>query len=130
MKRLENILASLTNLSGKCYALTTRQKTSRSPLLKTIGGNASHFALALPPSELLTIQFNPSRSSDIDDLFQASCAGRILMPLRNWSRSVLPDRVMCIREHCQLKTLRDILSWERCGSCARLGRGHFPPDRE
>ena len=32
--------------------------------------------------------------------------------------------------HCQLKTLRGILSCERCGSCARLGRGHFPPDRE
>jgi hypothetical protein len=31
------------------------------------------------------------------------------------------------RGHCQLKTLMDILSWERCGSCARLGRGHFRP---
>jgi hypothetical protein len=29
-----------------------------------------------------------------------------------------------------LKTLSDILSWERRGSCARLGRGHFPPDHE
>jgi hypothetical protein len=38
--------------------------------------------------------------------------------------------VQHLQRHCQLKTLRDILSWERCGSCARLGRGHFPPDRE
>jgi hypothetical protein len=35
-----------------------------------------------------------------------------------------------VSRHCQPKTLRDILSWELCGSCARLGRGHFPPDRE
>jgi fumarate hydratase class II len=32
--------------------------------------------------------------------------------------------------HCQLKTLRDILNWERCGSCGRLGHSHFPPGRE
>jgi hypothetical protein len=32
--------------------------------------------------------------------------------------------------HCQVKTLRDILNWERCGSCARLGHSHFSPDRE
>jgi hypothetical protein len=34
------------------------------------------------------------------------------------------------RTFVNFKTLRNILNWERCGSCARLGRYHFPPDRE
>jgi signal transduction histidine kinase len=67
-------------------------------------------------------------------------AERVGARLRVWSRAAagtevalsVPNSIAFESRmgHCQLKTLRNSLSWERCVSCARLGRGHFPPDRE